>query len=542
MSCRSFFAFLCVFIAGFASNPCAPSLFAAEFIDDDSNEVAIDKLQQKYDFVNAKKMSGDCEIPEDEHLVGTIVAQEGTLLIRGHVQGDVVVLYGDIELAQSGRVDGDVVSLDGKIWRHRDAIVAGDLIEIRSEKFKRMRLFSDDSVQTIKPWMCKRDREKGREEPWFEYNRVDGLTLGLVLPSIDWWYAADHSFALFGRLGYAFKPKKVHYQAGLEKRISRALRLSVGAEAHRWTQTEDRWIMDDLENTVVAILLREDFRDYYGLEGYSLYASSRSKALRLTAGYFNEELRNLPKRTDWSVFGGNKRFRNNPEALHQAFGDTEQGSAANLQSYRLGFEWNTRSDEPIPAQGWWITGLIERSGKGLKSDYEFERVILDLRRYQNLNWDERVVFRLRAGSTAGLIPPAYAFDLGGLSTMRGYRFKEFSGNRMVLGNLEYWFNTADQNEGFWGQWVYIVFVDAGAAWFTDDDPSTIKWPIAEQECNRSTSRKLTEGFGSLSWSALKTDVGIALAGRDDHWRINFAKRTDRGGNDFCITFRIQREI
>jgi len=54
------------------------------------------------------------------------------------------------------------------------------------------------------------------------------------------------------------------------------------------------------------------------------------------------------------------------------------------------------------------------------------------------------------------VPRQYHFDLGGFSSLRGYGFKEFSGDRMVLFNAEHWLQGNQVNVGF--------FADAGSAW------------------------------------------------------------------------------
>jgi hemolysin activation/secretion protein len=38
------------------------------------------------------------------------------------------------------------------------------------------------------------------------------------------------------------------------------------------------------------------------------------------------------------------------------------------------------------------------------------------------------------------LPSQYLYDLGGISTIRGYDYKAFTGDRMVLINAEYWFD------------------------------------------------------------------------------------------------------
>ena len=67
---------------------------------------------------------------------------------------------------------------------------------------------------------------------------------------------------------------------------------------------------------------------------------------------------------------------------------------------------------------------------------------------------------MRLGRATGSVPRQYHFDLGGFSSLRGYGFKEFSGDRMALFNAEHWMQGGRINVGF--------FADAGSAWLADE--------------------------------------------------------------------------
>ena len=90
----------------------------------------------------------------------------------------------------------------------------------------------------------------------------------------------------------------------------------------------------------------------------------------------------------------------------------------------------------------------------------------------------------------------------------------------------------------------MLFVDSGLAWFADNDSTESLgiWPIDDDVRQRAEMVKAEDSFDDLTWSRLKTNVGIALASHDDDFRINFAKRTDRSGSDIVITFRISQEF
>jgi len=205
---------------------------------------------------------------------------------------------------------------------------------------------------------------------------------------------------------------------------------------------------------------------------------------------------------------------------------------------------DTRNDKKNPTRGWHISAFAEKSGPGMVSDLDFERYILDIRRYQPFGWDESLNIRLRAGTATGTLPPMYWFDLGGISTLRGYDFKEFTGDRMVLGNVEYKLNTGRDNWFILDGFDIILFADAGYAWFANNDtPNQMsRWPLDKEFVNQSRDTFPEDTFESLKWQNLKTDIGIALASNDGDFRINFAKRMDRdfGDSDIVVTFRLRQ--
>ncbi len=97
---------------------------------------------------------------------------------------------------------------------------------------------------------------------------------------------------------------------------------------------------------------------------------------------------------------------------------------------------------------------------------------------------------------------------------------------MVLAQAEYRLGTREIPEEMY-LWILehfniILFVDVG--WVGSVD----------------TEASLFDGFDGLSWSSLKSDVGIALANRSGSVRFQVARRTDTGKKPFIFSFRISR--
>ena len=507
------------------------------------------KMERKYLGDNGShvlRFKGDAVIEENELVDGDVIVLNGTLEIDGEIDGDVLAIYGDVDLGSTALVKGDVISVNGKVWTEDESTIRGDIvvthISIEDDEDSGITIETRDR-DTYGRETKKYDRwpDDSEEVVWADYNRVDGITLGLQFPRPGWWANRRHNFALIGKGGYSFVSQRWQYKVGLERWTKGGFRFTVGGEIHDLTDTEDRWIICDHENALAAFFLKEDFRDYYRREGYSFYASQNfGKNVKVTATYHNDNFRNVEKGTNWSLFGRNKTFRENPFALPYEYSLVNGfDTALPIKSISAILNIDTRNNKSRPSSGWFITAFGERAGQELDNIYQFERVIVDIAHYIPLSWDEHISLRVRAGSSTGLLPPMYQYDLGGISTLRGTRFKEMTGDRMVLGNVEYHLRAGDGN--LFGLDI-ILFVDTGLAWFADENMAqyTDIWPVDEEIQEATNETKLEDTFDQLTWEALHTNAGIALASPDGGFRVNFAKRVDVGGQDIIITARICR--
>ena len=476
---------------------------------------------------------GDVTIEPDEVIKGDVVTVRGTIEVKGEVEGDVVAVFGNVELDSTAYVDGDVVSVGGKIFRENSAFVGGDIVQTSITGVK-----VDDGDQHVsvgltgisvgpkKGYEWKRKRRKVRhrwdygldeESFMFRYNRVEGLFLGLKLNKDEWGYENDAFFDLFGHIGYGFANKRACYQIGAQRSILGSFGPVIGIEAHDVTTTEDSWMMPTFENSLAAFLIKEDFQDFYRKQGYSAYANLYiSEYLKLSGEYHEENHFNLRKNTNWSIFGGDKEFRQNPGIYE-----------IDYKSLVGKISFDTRDSYKYPDKGWWFNASGEFAGTKFNDNgVNFDRFIVDLRRYQPVSCGENLDFRVRLGSSRGTVPEQLKFDAGGFSALRGYEFKEFKNfNRMVLGSLEYRiYGRRNPLNSIFGMSDFnlIIFADAGYLWQVAD------------------SLEAKEGFDNVDWNDLKTSVGFAISNDDGNVRLNFAKRLDEKDKPIIVTFRISR--
>ncbi len=344
------------------------------------------------------------------------------------------------------------------------------------------------------------------------YNRVDGFLFhfGFVVSEKK---TLGSGIALKVMLGYGTESKRLQYNFGFERGFfGRSLRFAPGFEVYDQTFSEDEWILSSsFENSMASLLLHEDFMDFYRLQGYGVYAAQNiSRYLQLKVGYYDDSQSTVFRGTDWALCGGHKKFRDNPPIQDGDF-----------RGFKGQLILDTRDDRQAPARGWYVQLLGEYFPEEYKNAIPYQRYIVDFRRYQPISDGEILRFRLRMGDSRGNLPVQKWFDFGGISTLRAYRYKSFTGTRMALANLEYFINW---DEIDWPPDVplldafnLILFADAGAAW---------------------TDR--SKEFQDLRPEDFSADVGIALTNSDGRIRLNIAKRTDRSTNAIRVTFRLQQ--
>ncbi|MBT6145046.1 MAG: BamA/TamA family outer membrane protein, partial [Gemmatimonadetes bacterium] len=299
---------------------------------------------------------------------------------------------------------------------------------------------------------------------------------------------------------------------------------AVGGELHSFTDTQDGWLLSEEENSVHAVLFRRDFRDYYERQGWSVYTTHNiGGILQFSGRYQWDEFSSLDPEVEWGLFGdnlGRSSFRPNP-ALE----------AQQIHSLRTDLQLDTRDRRSNPRRGWFANALFERAGGFLGGDARFKRYLGDVRRYQPLSSGARMDLRLRLGTAKGALPQQYLYTLGGFGSLRGFDFKEFRGDRMVLINAEYWIDAERQ----WHSDLPIdglhlgAFVDAGSTWYADDADN----PFDQVDQLVSDSSRDDE----LKW---QTNVGLA-AGLGDGISI-YASRPLKHQESWMLMLRFSRSL
>ncbi len=365
------------------------------------------------------------------------------------------------------------------------------------------------------------------------FNRVEALHLNLGVkfqpqPEAKTGFAAG--LTLYGDLGYGFrneKKKRPRWNLGAQKDFQTPGRLTFGAEYFNKVETNDRWIVSEFENSLAGIFQREDFMDFFsrkGGRGFLDYALAEVHTLRLEVSRHRYE--SLRRNTNWSLFGGDKIYPLNPRTLQNSVYAIGEGDE--LAGKLTGaFDWR---DNPVfPNVGWLAEGYFERTG----NDFKTNGLFLTIKRYQPILSDQKFVAKFMFGSRTGSFAYQHLLTLGGLSSLRGYREKEFIGNRLLFANVNYVVGQRAfdgllqkfplvNKLPFWEMISVGIFAETGLAWFADPlDPDLGLFDL-----------------GQFDLGDLRSDTGFSVLVTEGLLRVDFVKRTDRGRDDWRVTFRI----
>jgi hypothetical protein len=355
------------------------------------------------------------------------------------------------------------------------------------------------------------------------FNRVEGGYISWHFPRS---YHPGAGLANYGELGYSSGRNEISYRAGAElfsfyhAPNTNDNLLTIGVELHDEVDTQDGWLIAREENSVDALLFRRDFRDYYRRRGWSAYSTHNfGGVLQVTGRYGLDEFESLATQVD-EIFVGN-RFARRTFRANPAIDD------GRISSLSASVQLDTRDRRDGPQRGFFANALFERAGGFLGGDAEFKRYLGDIRRYQPIGRGTRLDLRLRLGTAKGPLPSQYAYDIGGLGSVRGYGFKEFSGDRMVLLNAEYWVDA----DAHWRGAVPIndmgigVFFDMGSAWKARDKGDPF-------------DRRSLAAAGQPQEIEWAKSLGLAVA--LGNVRIQVAKPLDAAEQEWQFTLRLGR--
>ena len=347
------------------------------------------------------------------------------------------------------------------------------------------------------------------------FNRVEGFTLNLGARLKS---QRVSNLVLWGDAGHGFKNekgKRFRWNTGVKKKLFIPGQLTLGFDYFNKVTTNDRWLISGYENTIASIFFKEDFFDYFGKKGgefYVDYRLSQTHTIRLNLASHRYEP--LQRNTNWSLFGGDKSYPLNTRTQKPVI----EGNEKSIQIATV-FDWR---DNPIfPFLGWYADLQYEYTF----DNFETHGLFFAIKRYQPLFLDHKAQIKFLFGTRKGSDAFQHLLPLGGVGNLRGYKEKEFIGNRLLYMNANYiigqeWLRYLPlQFIPIWEAISLGFFAETGYAWDVDQ-----KANLFELE--------------DFDLNDLRHDLGWSLYLSENILRVDFAYRTDRGHDNWRILVRI----
>ena len=345
----------------------------------------------------------------------------------------------------------------------------------------------------------------GRLEPVVDYNRVDLLRIGLAGETQD---PSTMAPRVGGRFEYATGRKRALYGVQFEQPLLPPGRLALGVSMSRRTDHSELQQMDDVENSLALLFARQDCRDYFERDGFGAYLAWRVPDFSVISVHArNDTYRSLEIQDGaGSIFERHRVLRENPQV--------DEGD---IHAVLLRLERQTRRTARTRAGFYhWIE--LERAGHGLGGDFEYTRLLADLRSVLRLSPTATLALRAAGGSTTtGVLPAQKEFTVGGVDGLRAHTLAQYRGDQLLLAQAEY--TTAlwrEHRDRFDPGLHAIAFVDAGRAW----NDAGHSWDPARQR--------------------IEVDGGFGLTTSEDNLRVYAARSLQRPRSGVVFSVRLQR--
>jgi cytoskeletal protein CcmA (bactofilin family) len=402
-----------------------------------------DEVQQVFNASQTRRVSGDLTIAAAEVISGDLAVVGGQVAVNGQVTGRVVVINGSVVVRGAGRVGGSVIAIGGTVTTIGGGEVAGNarsypehvLIESSAERVV-VRDETDDE-RWYRRRMGNREGSGGqlRLVTARTYNRVEGLPLLLgprAYKDFSWGrVTADAMGVLRSADRFELKSENLGHLLRMEIQLGGTRGIRLAGRLEDVVAPVEDWHLSDSEVGIASFLLHRDYRDYYNRHGGTISAQGFvGKNLDATLSWTDERWSTPDARDPWSLFRDNQDWRPNPVL-----------DAGRFHLVRVGARYDTRNDETDPWSGWHITGEYEY-GIGRITSYgptsrairdinprgrnAFDRVLLDVRRYNRISAEGQVNLRLVAGGwlSGDDLPLQRRYSLGSAGTLAGYDFRQ----------------------------------------------------------------------------------------------------------------------
>jgi hypothetical protein len=382
-----------------------------------------------------RKITGEATINERHE--GDVVVYTGPLTLNGSINGELIVVDGNVDFKQGSAVTGDVTIVGGDATGLENANIGGTLT-MYGEGFSLFR--GQEKVFSVNSRSRRVYREDWRRD-WghssftvrtgWNYNRVEGLPVHFG-PVIETGGSNPTRFEALGiwrtEQSSPWDTEDLGYTARVEQFFGGRRELRIGGSVRSVIDPIESWQMNKVEASLAAFVLHEDYRDYFKREGWSAYMQYKPRAsgVSATLEYRDEDHSSEAARDPWTLFDNSDDWRLQPLVAEGRF-----------RSINGMLEIDRRNDDDFPSSGFLVRGEVTHGLEGdlaipslfsptptaaFAFDENFTRGLIDARVYRRVGHDATLSFRIlgAASLTDKALPPQFQHALGGAGSIPGY--------------------------------------------------------------------------------------------------------------------------
>ena len=387
--------------------------------------------------------TGRSRIPSTRSVMGNVAALGGPFTVAGEVEGDLVVVNGDLVFESGGSVAGDVLIVGGRVLGEELGRISGNL-RVFSEPLRYVQ--RGDRISAARRSRGEESDRFSRDFLWGDarftlkagqnYNRVEGLPV-IFGPSIRTGGRNPLKLDAWGiwrtEMGLELGEEDFGYLLRAEQSFGGRDEFAIGSTGFSYVDPIEDWGLSNLEASLATFILHKDYRDYYERTGWSAYARLRFPQLpvELKAEFFEEDHAFAPLAGPWSLTKNDETWREQPLV---AEGDVRfvEGSLT----------IDTRNNQDNPSDGFYVKAIGRRGLGGdlfhpahrtsagsqaaliqpMEYDTDFITGFLDLRSYNRVGPGSSLHLRGLLGGTLNDVPlpPQFQHALGGVGSLPGY--------------------------------------------------------------------------------------------------------------------------
>jgi hypothetical protein len=325
-------------------------------------------------------------IDTEQFIRGAVVSFWSDIEIHGEVNGDVIAVNGDINIGDEAVIRGSVLAIGGNVFHTDKSTVYGS---IQNTKLKDTEIF-------FKSWRLRHHDTPFSTFAKFYYNRIDGATpfFGFKYLPPDSNLPEIKAFA-----GYGFASERLRYYMGLRQYFLARPNISLGGSLYRQLASHDDWLIQERENTLFALLVTEDYKDYYETEGGYINTNFKFlQNLELELGYRIERHKWLNAHNGlWSLAGGSKRFRPNFSTVEPAFRNESIASfdSEEISSLIIRLAYNMDNRDSYPDFSFTkVWSDFEWTPSSWNDSLDYARFLIEASRYQAFARNFGLIFRV----------------------------------------------------------------------------------------------------------------------------------------------------